>query len=479
MNRLTQKAQSGQATKPATPYTLHLIPSLIALACGAALRLWFIHAYPDVQGDPLVYGSIAKNWMLHGIYGSTTSGALRPTLIRLPGYPLFLMLCFRLFGIEHYHAVMYAQTAIDLGTCVLIAAVARRLWNEKAGWWALWLAALCPFTANYAAAPLTETLELFSITVALYALVRFLEKPSWPWTLLQSLAWSYAALLRPDGALIAVALCPAMLWYGRKRWGLKPMLRYALAAAVLSTLPFVPWAIRNWHTFHVFQPLAPRYATDPGEDTLPGFNRWTKTVCVDLACTWEVYWNADSDRIELETLPSRAFDTPTQYDETKALLEDYNRTTTITPEIDARFAALAAERLREHPLKYGVGLPLARVADMWLRPRTEMLWIELRWWEYNRHHAETEFAAAYAGLNLLYILLALWGFRRWPLLSGAMLAFFLLRSLLLGTIEAPEDRYTLECFPMLFILAAIALAPRKNEDEISGAPSARLPEASA
>ncbi len=245
---------------------------LIALGAGAWLRLWFIHAYPEVQGDPLVYGSIAKNWMLHGIYGTTTSGTLRPTLIRLPGYPLFLVACFKLFGMEHYHAVMFVQTAIDLGTCVLIAAFTRRIWSPRAGWIALWFAVLCPFTANYAAVPLTETLELFWIAVALYALARFLETsktkpPHWSWALVQALAWSYAALLRPDGALIAVALCPAMVWYGRKRWGARRVLPYAAVAAFLSILPFIPWTIRNWSTFHVFQPLAPRYATDPGEDT--------------------------------------------------------------------------------------------------------------------------------------------------------------------------------------------------------------------
>jgi hypothetical protein len=39
-----------------------------------------------------------------------------------------------------------------------------------------------------------------------------------------------------------------------------------------------------------------------------------------------------------------------------------------------------------------------------------------------------------------------------------MLAYFLLRSALLTTVEAPEARYTLECFPMLFVLGGIALA---------------------
>ena len=39
----------------------------------------------------------------------------------------------------------------------------------------------------------------------------------------------------------------------------------------------------------------------------------------------------------------------------------------------------------------------------------------------------------------------------------AMLACFLLRSALLATVEAPEARYTIECFPMLFALGGIAL----------------------
>src|SRR5271156_6489645 len=438
---------------------------LLALAAGAALRLWFIHTYPEGQGDPLGYGSIAKNWMLHGVYGTTTSGSLRPTLIRLPGYPLFLAACFKLFGMEHYHAVMFLQTAIDLASCILIAAFTRRIWSAKAAWCALWLAVLCPFMANYAAVPLTETLEIFWISVALYALARFLETdaaraPRWRWALLQALAWSYAALLRPDGALLAVALCPAMVWYGRTRWGTKRVMQYAAVAAGLSMLPFVPWTIRNWHTFHVFQPLAPRYATDPGEFTDPGFNRWTKTVCVDLACTWEIYWNIDSDVIDIAKLPSRAFDSSAQFEQTRQLLDGYNNTISLTPGMDERFAQLAADRVSARPVRYYLVLPLARLADMWLRPRTELLWIELRWREYQPHEGETIFAWAYAGLNLLYLIAALLGLTRWPPLAGAMLAFILLRCALLATIEAPEPRYTLECFPMVIALAAIVLAPR-------------------
>ncbi|HEX3663264.1 MAG TPA: glycosyltransferase family 39 protein [Acidobacteriaceae bacterium] len=448
----------------------------LALSAGAALRLWFIHAYPEVQGDPLIYGDIAKNWMLHGIYGLSGGGAaapgapaseqiagIHPTLIRLPGYPLFLILCFRLFGMEHYHAVMYAQTAIDLATCLLIAGFARRIWSSRAGWWALWLAVLCPFTANFAAVPLTETLELFCTALGFYALARFLGAPRWSWALVLAFAWSYATLLRPDGALLPVALCPAMVFYGTKRWGLAPMMRWALTCGLISILPFIAWTIRNERTFHVFQPLAPRYAVDPGEPSDPGFNRWTKTVCVDLACTWEVYWNINSDPIDIADLPARAFDSRQQYEQTRTLLDEYNRTTTLTPQLDAGFGTLAAERIHNHPFRYYVELPLARLADMAFRPRTELLWIELRWWQYNRHNAETEFSYAYAGLNLAYFLAAWVGFLKRPPLRGAIFVFVLLRCAVLLTLEAPEPRYTLEWFPPLIALAAVALTRRTVE----------------
>lgn len=436
----------------------HWWVALIALVLGAILRLWFIHAYPGILGDPLVYGDIAKNWMLHGIYGLTQpSDAIRPTLIRLPGYPLFLIACFKLFGLEHYNAVMFTQVVFDLAGCLLLAAFTCRIWGRTAGWWALWLSALCPFTANYSATPLTETLEIFFIILALYALVRFLETPLWRWALLEAFAWSYAALLRPDGALIAVALCPAMVWYGHKRWGTARMMRFAVAAGLLSILPFIPWTIRNWRTFHVFQPLAPRSAMDPGQFTDPGFDRWTRTVCADFTCTWEIYWNANSAEIHLDNLPSRAFDSPAQYQQTQQLLDDYNDPITITPELDARFAALAAQHIRAHPFRYYVALPLMRLADMWLRPRTALLWIELRWWQFQAHEGETVFAWSYAGLNLLYLILAAWGLKKWPPLSGAMLFYVLIRCALLATLDAPEPRYTLEFFPMIIALAAVAL----------------------
>ena len=441
--------------------------TLVVLAAGAALRLWAIHAHPQIQGDSLLYGDIAVNWLTHGIYGRSVGHAsglttIQPTLLRLPGYPAFLALCFALFGLANYRAVLYLQAVIDLATCLLIAGLAGKICGQRAARVALLLAALCPFTANYAASPLTETLSIFCVALGFRALAAVLEGPRLTprliWTVLLIFSWSYAALLRPDGALLAVVLWVALIVYGRRGLGLAASLRLALAAGLLSVLPFAAWTLRNWHTFHVFQPLAPRYATDPGEFGAPGFVRWVRTLSGDFTSTNEIYWNGNSDAIDPGNLPARAFDNAGQSEQTRRLLDDYNAITTLTPELDARFDLLARERIRAHPFRYYVTLPLLRLADMWLRPRVETLNAQLRWWRYAQHPGETRVAIFYGALNLAYLVAALLGMLRWPRLAGAMLALIILRSLLLATIEAPEPRYTLECFPLLIAFAAVAIA---------------------
>ncbi|HEY0794179.1 MAG TPA: glycosyltransferase family 39 protein [Acidisarcina sp.] len=444
----------------------------LATAIGAALRLWFVHAYPVLDGDPLVYGDIAKNWLLHGVYGLSSqlidgTAVVHPTLIRLPGYPLFVAICFKLFGIENYRAVLYLQVLVDLASCFFIAGFVRRMWGARAAGVALWLGALCPFTSNYVAVPLTETLSVFCVALAFHGLLRLLENPTAGRLLVLAGAVSYAALLRPDGALLGVVLIPAIVIYGRRQWGAAGIVRALKLAAIcgaISVLPFIAWTIRNYRTFNVFEPLAPRYAVDPGESATPGFNRWMKTWCVEFTSTYEIYWNANTDKLDIANVPARAFDSAEQQQRTAELFEDYNQTATLTPAIDDGFAAVAAERIRGHWLRYYFELPLLRVLDMGLRPRTESLPIDLRWWKYGEHPAQTIFAAGYAALNLAYITAAIAGLLRWPRLAGAMAAFIVLRCLLLATLEAPESRYTLELFPVLMALAASALSRRSHQD---------------
>src|SRR5579885_2396040 len=133
---------------------------LSALAGALALRLIFIFEFPAITADSLVYGDIAKNWLQHGIYGLSGIHEVSPTYIRLPGYPAFLAFVFTIFGVEHYRAALVLQMFVDIGTCFLVADIARRLISPRAARIAFALAAYCPFLANYAAAALSETWEI-------------------------------------------------------------------------------------------------------------------------------------------------------------------------------------------------------------------------------------------------------------------------------------------------------------------------------
>jgi 4-amino-4-deoxy-L-arabinose transferase-like glycosyltransferase len=446
----------------------------LALAAGLALRSWFITHAARIDGDTLLYGNIARNWMQHGVYSFTASPDIPvPTLIRLPGYPLFLIACFRIFGVDHYTAVMYVQCAIDLLTCLLIAALAERLFGRRAAMAALWLSALCPFMAAYTAAPLTEVLTLFTIALAFYGLERWrsagLGSNRWLWV--TTVAMAYSVLLRPEQGLLAAAIIPAMLWMV---WRLKPRRSLGMAvlpvaiAALCVVLPLAPWAVRNWQTFHIVQPLVPRYATDPGEFVPLGFQRWYRSWAIDFASTEEVYWNYDSAPVAISDLPPRAFDSDEQYARTEAILNDYNRTYNATPELDTRFEALAVERIHDDPIRYYVALPVARLLNMLLRPRAEMLEIPLEWWRWREHRETTLVASGLAVVNLGYFVLGGIGLWRWRqhgcgphlVLVAAMLGFVALRCALLLTLDNSEPRYTLEFFPLLIVWGSFLVSAK-------------------
>jgi hypothetical protein len=160
--------------------------------------------------------------------------------------------------------------------------------------------------------------------------------------------------------------------------------------------------------------------------------------------------------MDVTRLPRRAFDSQQQRERTAELLSDYNRDHDMTAELDARFAALAAERVRASPLRYYVWLPALRIADMWLRPRTELSASDPRWWEFNDDPRWLAVSLSLGLLNLIYVGMALAGWWRSRELFGIGLfvLFVLLRSLFLGSLENPETRYTLECYPVIIVLAS-------------------------
>lgn len=467
----------------------------LAALTGLALRVFFVWRFPSEAGDTATYEALARNWLDHGVYGIFLDGRLTPTDLRPPGYPAFLALLYLLFGRTRF-VVMAAQTVVDLVTCLLISILAARLLPQGAennagrarvAIAAMWLAALCPFTANYVAVPLSEVLAIFFTTLTLVLVLGAWEgseaenagssggASARRWCV-AGIAAGLGTLVRPETPLLMVAavLVLGVYWVARREW--EKLFGSGLWLAAGLLLALLPWGARNIYTLGRAQFLSARYAELPGEYVPRGFYAWTQTWLVRFRDVYLAPWKLEEEPINIDDLPAAAFDSPEERGGVAALLEEYNNTLTVTPLLDAQFAEIARERTRRHPMRTYFTVPLGRVATMWLTPRTEELPYSGHLWPlgaaWEDDPVDFSVTLGLGAVNIAYLGLGLVGiacaFRRrrskpWFMLADAtsrgvtlLVVFLLVRTLFFTQYETPEPRYLLQCFPAVIALGGLA-----------------------
>ncbi|MGI4756461.1 MAG: glycosyltransferase family 39 protein [Janthinobacterium lividum] len=478
---LASAARNNPALPDVREHRLRLkLLTAALLFAGLLLRVFFVRRHGFLAADSLLYQDIAQSWLHAHIYGLSNGPVPRPTLIRLPGYPAILAAMSWAFDrflnadtgtLASFLPVLWLQVFADLATCWLAARITRALYSQRAATAALAIGCLCPFTANYTAVPLTESFTIFFLALAFWLLLRWLQQPSYVRLTAVALAISCGVLLRPDQGVLALAILPVLFFARPARTQFRQRLVPVVVCVVIAAAPFVPWTLRNMRTFHVFQPLAPKLANDPGEVPPVGFQRWYRTWAVDFNSTQDAYWKYPEEAIQVADLPGRAFDSPQEKAYVTSLLQQDRWTQRQDPNIEARFADLGRARARRHPLRTFLVLPVARVLNMLLHPRTEMLPVAELWWQYWLHPAQTLFAWWYAALNLAYFAAAAVGAARFirktqandagRAVAWSMLGYVALRCAVLLTIDNPEQRYTLEFFPILFVFAGALWTERR------------------
>jgi Dolichyl-phosphate-mannose-protein mannosyltransferase len=464
--------------------------ALAALA-GLVLRLFFVLKFPATgSGDSPFYIELAWNWLKNGVYGAVVDGKLIPLDARAPGYPAFLASVF-VFAGNSSRAVMLVQAVLDLATCFLVAMIAARLTPEfarrRVALAALWLAALCPFTANYSAVVLTETLVTFLTALAILLLLEAERgaprnavgdasgaRRAWsPW-FLAGLVGGFGALVRPETPLLFVAagLALAAKWLRPVDWMKLARAGVLLAAGLL--LPMLPWAARNWTTLHEVQFLAPRFMELPGEFAPRGFNAWTSTWLWRYGDVYVTLWNLDDDAISINQIRPQAFDSAQERARVSALLDAYNNELMLSPEEDRAFADIARERTARDPLRTYLTIPLLRSIAMWFTPRVELLpysgqvWpLKTQWQDDREDFVVTSGLCMLNGLYVALALVGVWMTRRRPGWT-ILVMFVLVRTLFFANfIEAPEPRYMVECFPVVIAFAAQAFRNRVQDSDRS------------
>jgi len=174
----------------------------------------------------------------------------------------------------------------------------------------------------------------------------------------------------------------------------------------------------------------------------------------------------------VEDVPARAFDTPEEKERVAMILEPVQHDLTLTRKTDAAFAQLARERTARHPLRTYLWLPAARAVTIWFTPRIELLPVSGHVFPLAQIREDDpsikKSPACFFALNLFYVGLGSGALPALAFESGrpaavAFLALFLvLRTAFLTTLETPEPRYVLVCFPALMALGAQAFARRSE-----------------
>src|ERR1700723_182923 len=417
--------------------------TVAALAAGLCLRLFFAFKFPFAPSDTALYEQLATNWLQHHVYAVTVDAGLAPVDLRMPGYPAFL-------------AVIYG------------------------------IAALCPFTANYATVPMTEVFAVFFTTAALVPLIALIWGECGGSTAFFMARWAarhgysilvlasgfltgIGTLFRPETPLLLVAawILLAFIWLRKRRFLFLAQL--VALSAIGCALPLAPWAVRNAVTLHEAQFLTPKNLNMSGEFVPLGFMAWEKTWLFRMKDCFLVPWKLDGEVINLEDIPARAFDMPEERERVATLLEQYNNDVTISPEEDAAFGQLARERTARHPLRTHVWLPVARAFTIWFTPRIELLPFSGKVFPvreaWREDPIDLSVTLGYFFLSVLYVAFEIWGawglWRENSMLGLAvalLLGYILLRTAFLTTLETPEPRYVLECFPAVLALAGQALA---------------------
>ena len=447
--------------------------ALAALAVGLLFRLLIVALFPyDTAGDTALYEALARNLRDHGTFALEVGGRLTPVNVRMPGYPAFLATCEALLGPGHTR-VRVVQAVVDTLTCVLAGLVAALLAaapvRRRAFVAAVWLAALCPFTANYAAAVLAETHGAFwtaaSFVALLWGVHRAQERGrvdlrAGAALALGGLAAGVGCYFRPETPVLlaAPAIVLGILWWRPRDWPRLLKTGAALGLGLLAALG--PWGVRNAVVLGRFAILPPPGANLPGEIAGDGFNTWAATWLTTNDEIYQYWFKLESEPIEVEGLPPMAIDSPEEKKRVAGLFARHNEDLTMTPEWDEAFRQLAGERTARDPLRTYVRVPLARVLALWTTPRLELLpfsgdvlpfgpaWSE--------DPIDVSATVALFFVNLVYVALAIVGGvrARWPTGAAILAVYVLVRTAVMTQVPGPEPRYVVIAFPLLCALAA-------------------------
>lgn len=217
---------------------VHLL-IIAGVALGAALLMVFVvfgnQSLVDNAGDPYEYGKIAHGFIQDGYVKLTRRSASL--------YPEMIAVVYRLGGDNS--TVVMLQCLMHVASCLLVYAIARRLFNVRTALIAGLACALHPMFLRYVPDLHMESMLIFASTLTILMAVRFHERPTWPNGVILGAVGMFAVLTKAV-FLPFLVLFGAVIFFSQLRKGSMKGAVAVVAMAVTMALLLAPWTYRNY-----------------------------------------------------------------------------------------------------------------------------------------------------------------------------------------------------------------------------------------
>ena len=228
-------------------------PALFAI-CAIALihaALYIVYQASDRQAmvnwsDQRGYQRLGESLAVTGQftrYAGTET--FTPEVIRTPGYPAFVAVIYKVFGVGNNTAVAVAQAVVFAAICLLVFALVKRAWNPRAAVLAAMLTSLYSPMPYFGALVVTELWTAFVLTAAMVILVRATQVGALRDFALAGMLLSATTIVRPAFVLMPFFFAMAVPVLVRTQRTV-PRLKGWGVLTLTAGLTLLPWFTYNY-----------------------------------------------------------------------------------------------------------------------------------------------------------------------------------------------------------------------------------------
>lgn len=396
---------------------------IVLFILGLLVRLWLINLFPQpFVFDQLEYDRFARGILEKGVFAETA---------RLYGYPLFLAIIYKFFGVGNLIAVTVFQSILDCISGLLIYLIGRKIFrNYKIALTCYLLYLINPFTSAFAGVVLSEVLATFLLTLGTFMLIVLFEKKESRVIYLSGLILGYLPQVRSSFLFYSLILVILVTISVARHKSFRRKAATLIIFLALYFLPFTYNILGNWVYF-----------------------RQISLTTVDNLFVRELYISLFvSGRSTIHPKNNDAYPK-----EIQALYAEYSSKPQNELERSAmakKYLNLSIQEIMKDPRRFII----SRIAKTWY------VWEKRAIFLYNQPGNNTVDFLTYWGNNL-FLLGGIYGLNRWGKLKQAgnifewriIIIFSIIYISILHSFSATDERYSLPGYPLIFLFAGYGM----------------------